>query len=142
MPKPVNPQWLVDRFPDDMKAQIRYLVGKGYQVVHQEGGSAQLLRKKTFSCLFCLITGVIPYGIWYLAKKDKTIYLDMTDQKPTPPKERNAVIGKLGELYDRIGLVSFVAVLIGVFLLLALIGSFLPPASQNVTNVTSTSSRQ
>lgn len=68
MSKRVNPQWLVNRFPKDLKAQIRYLVGKRYQVIHQENESAQLLKKKTFSCLFCLITGIIPYGIWYMAE--------------------------------------------------------------------------
>jgi hypothetical protein len=138
MSKPVNPQWLVDRFPNDLKAQVRYLVSKGYQVIHQETGSAQLLKKKSFSCLFCLITGIIPYGIWYMAKRDKTIYLDASDQKPTPPKERNAARGKLGELYDRFGIAGIVAVVIGGFLLLALIGSFLPPTPPSLTSATST----
>lgn len=121
MSKRVNPQWLVNRFPKDLKAQIRYLVGKRYQVIHQENESAQLLKKKTFSCLFCLITGIIPYGIWYMAKRDNAVYLDMSDQSPTPLGKRNITIEKFQELYDRLGIIGIFIWLIAGLLLFALI---------------------
>ncbi len=79
-----NPQWLVNKHPKNLKAQIKELVEHGYTVTLQDTGTAQLIRKKSFSCLFALITGVIPYALYYMAKNDYTVYLDLDTQTPDP----------------------------------------------------------
>ena len=79
-----NPAWVVNKHPNNLKAQIKELVEHGYTVTLQDSSSAQLVRKKSFSCLFALITGVIPYALYYMAKNDYTVYLDLDSQHPDP----------------------------------------------------------
>lgn len=79
-----NPAWVVNKHPNNLKAQIKELVEHGYTVTLQDSSSAQLVRKKSFSCLFALITGVIPYALYYMAKNDYTVYLDLDNQHPDP----------------------------------------------------------
>ncbi len=79
-----NPQWLVNKHPKNLKAQIKELVQHGYTVTLQDSSSAQLIRKKSFSCLFAIVTGIIPYALYYMAKNDYTVYLDLDTQIPDP----------------------------------------------------------
>ncbi len=58
----------------------------GYRVVHRDDNSVQLLRPKTFSFLWALVwffiglgTGFFLYLFYYLAKKDKAVYIEVAD---------------------------------------------------------------
>jgi len=58
----------------------------GYRVVHRDDNSVQLLRPKTFSFLWALVwffiglgTGFFLYLFYYLAKKDKIVYIEVAD---------------------------------------------------------------
>ena len=90
---PQNPQWLVNQYPHDLKAQIKFLVNRGYTVVSQTDKTAQLIKKKHFSFLIAILglllwgVGLIIYIIYYISKKDETIYLDLEAQVPTKPKD-------------------------------------------------------
>ncbi len=64
---------------------FRYAKG-GYRVVHRDDSSVQLLRPKTFSFLWALVwffiglgTGFFLYLFYYLAKKDKIVYIEVAD---------------------------------------------------------------
>lgn len=51
---------------------------RGYRVISRTPTTAQLLRPKTFSFLWCLFwiwTGCLVYIVWYLAKRDSQVYL-------------------------------------------------------------------
>lgn len=92
-----NPSWLVEMFPQNLQAQITYLTLHKYILIFQNEKTAQLVRRKKFSFLIAFIgvllwfIGFIVYLIWYLAKEDDTIYLDISTQPPaippTPPTE-------------------------------------------------------
>jgi hypothetical protein len=86
---PHNPAWLINKYPNDLKAQIRDLVEHGYVVTLQDKESAQLIRKRSFSCLFALLTGIVPYLCYYMWKRDYIVYLDLSSQKPDPNWEKN-----------------------------------------------------
>lgn len=85
-----NPAWLVNKHPKDLKAQIRELVQNGYTVTVQDKTSAQLVRKKQFSCLiatlsFCFFgVGFFIYLFYFLAQRDEVVYLDLETQHPDP----------------------------------------------------------
>ncbi len=99
-----NPQWLVNKYPKNLKGQIRELIGKGYVVVSQDATSAQLVRKKTFSFLIAFLSlfvfgfGFLLYLIWYLAKRDDLIYLDLETQVYDPDweKKKNKTAKQIG----------------------------------------------
>ncbi len=83
-----NPFWLVRRAPRDLQSQIHLAVQKGFQVVSQTSTTAQLIRKKHFSCLLATILFLlftlpfIIYLFYFLGKKDDLIYLDI-ERQPT-----------------------------------------------------------
>lgn len=83
-----NPQWLVNRYPNDLQSQVRILVQRGYTVTHQDAKTAQLTRKKKFSFLIAFLSlfvfgvGFLFYLIWYLAKRDEALYLELDKQQP------------------------------------------------------------
>jgi hypothetical protein len=85
-----NPRWLIEKAPGDLKAQVRIAVEHGYQVVSQTHTTAQLMRKKQFSCLIatvlflCFAIPFFIYLFYYIGKKDDYIYLDIETQ---PSKE-------------------------------------------------------
>jgi hypothetical protein len=63
-----------------LQAEIAIGVQQGYRVVSQSDFAAQLVKPKVFSCCWALIwtvllLGIIFYLIWYMAKKDKTVYV-------------------------------------------------------------------
>lgn len=64
-----------------MDSAIAPYIRKGYRVASQTRTSANLVRPKKFSFLaffLLLLFGVVPglvYFAWYLAKKDKSVYL-------------------------------------------------------------------
>lgn len=111
----VNPAWLIKKHPGDLKAQIRDAVAFGFSPASQDATTAHLVRKKKFSCLFCLITGLIPYFIWYMAKRDNEIYLDTSIQPKG--KELEAYVAKEEEKKRRnttilIGFLIFIFVVL------------------------------
>lgn len=110
-----NPSWVVNKHPNNLKAQIKELVDYGYVVTLQDASTAQLVRKKSFSCLFALLTGVLPYALYYMAKKDYTVYLDLESQRPDPngiKKEPSQTIF----LLKGIGIIILALMTIGAFI--------------------------
>ncbi len=79
-----NPAWLINPYPNDLKNQIRALVEKGYVVTLQDKESAQLIRKKGYSCLISFLLGIIPYTLYYMWKRDEMVYLDLSTQVLDP----------------------------------------------------------
>jgi hypothetical protein len=83
----VNPEWLVSKFPKDLDAQISYMIQYGYVVQHKTDTTVTLVRKKQFSFilailgLFLFLVGLFIYLLFYLAKSDDVIYLDVRTQK-------------------------------------------------------------
>jgi hypothetical protein len=64
---------------------IAFLTSHGYRVLSQTDQSAQLVKPKQFSFLWCVLGCVlflplgVLYVIYYLAKQDTTVYLWMED---------------------------------------------------------------
>lgn len=91
-----NPAWLVNKHPNDLKAQIRELVQNGYAITVQDKTSAQLVRKKQFSCLIATLSlcffgiGFFIYLFYYLAQRDGVVYLDLETQHPDPHWKESA----------------------------------------------------
>jgi len=81
-----NPFWLVSKAPRDLQAQIHLALSRGYQVVTQTKTTAQLIRKKHFSCLIAtvllLFFGLpfLVYLLYFMGKKDDLVYLDVGRQ--------------------------------------------------------------
>jgi hypothetical protein len=116
-----NPAWLVNKHPKDLKAQIRELTQNGYTVTVQDQTSAQLIRKKRFSCLIATL-GLLTFtiGFWlylfyFLAQRDETIYLDLETQHPDPHWQENAAKQKSTNV------MLIVAVVGGVFMFSAIL---------------------
>lgn len=82
-----NPAWLINKHPKDLKAQIKELTSKGYAVTVQDATTAQLMRRKQFSCLIATLSffffgiGFFLYLFYFLAQRDETIYLDLSTQE-------------------------------------------------------------
>lgn len=55
--------------------EVRRHVGRGYQVWSQTGRSAQLVRRKRFSLLMCVLLLGVFYIPYYIVKRDETISL-------------------------------------------------------------------
>lgn len=70
-----------------LQKEIDRYVKQGYRVVSQTSTTAQLIRPKTFSCLWAslwllvAVIGVFFYLFYYWGKKDETIYLQVIDDK-------------------------------------------------------------
>lgn len=85
-----NPAWLINKHPKNLKAQIKELTGRGYVVTVQDSTTAQLVRRKQFSCLIATLSflffgvGFFLYLFYFLAQRDETIYLDLDTQEPDP----------------------------------------------------------
>jgi hypothetical protein len=81
-----NPYWLVSKAPRNLNKQLSIATSYGYAITSQTTTTAQLLRKKTFSCLIATLSffvfgvGVLVYLFYFLAKRDELIYLDLTSQ--------------------------------------------------------------
>ena len=95
-----NPAWLINKYPKDLKAQIKELVERGYTVTVQDKTSAQLVRKKEFSCLIGLLSffffgiGFFLYLIYFLAQKDSIVYLDIKNQELDPDWEKKEKLAR------------------------------------------------
>lgn len=69
-----------------LQREISSYVSRGFRVVSQTQITAQLVKPKKFSCLvaiICLILAVLPfilYLLYYLAKRDETVYLEVNPQ--------------------------------------------------------------
>lgn len=63
--------------------EIRGYVKSGFRVISRTDTTAQLVKPKKFSLLIaviCLLLAVFPfiiYLLWYMAAKDKTIYIEV-----------------------------------------------------------------
>jgi len=69
-----------------LEQEVQKYVRKGYRVLSQTDTSAQLVKPKRFSFLVALVLlllMVLPflvYLLWYMAAKDKTIYITVDTQ--------------------------------------------------------------
>ncbi len=122
-----NPQWLISQAQGSLKGQINIAVSRGYHVISQTNTTAQLFRKKSFSCLFatlsCFLFGIgfLIYLFYYLAKKDDTIYLDIETQPDKEEMEKLVALEKARPWYKK----RPIAVgILGFFVFVTIIGSF------------------
>lgn len=66
---------------EPLQSHVDWYVRQGYRVISQTETSAQLVKPKEFSFLWAFLwflvlgIGVVVYVFYYMAKKDKTIYL-------------------------------------------------------------------
>ena len=69
-----------------LQRAITASVSHGFQVVNQTDTSAQLLRKKNFSCLWSILwfllfgVGLIIYLLYYAAKRDELLYISVDER--------------------------------------------------------------
>jgi len=61
-----------------LQHEINSYVKKGYRVISQTDTTAQLVKPKKFSLFWAIIGILIIYLLWYLAKRDKQIYIEVT----------------------------------------------------------------
>ena len=133
-----NPRWLIEKAPGDLKAQVRIAVEHGYQVVSQTHTTAQLMRKKQFSCLIatvlflCFAIPFFIYLFYYLGKKDDYIYLDIETQ-PSKEELQKSIKAESEKMWFAKHPIA--TILIALFII-GLIGTLF---SQNGSNSTSTS---
>ncbi len=112
-----NPYWLLRKAPQDLHTQIRLAAERGFNIISQTPTTAQLVRNKSFSCLIATISflffgiGVVIYLFYFLAKRDQTIYLDVTIQ-PTPQQMRQIV------RMHRIVITTIISLLLILFILI------------------------
>ena len=59
---------------------IAYYVRHGYRVVARTDVSAQLVKPKEFSFLLAMVSLLVAYLLYYLAKKDQTLYVFVTEE--------------------------------------------------------------
>lgn len=125
----INPQWLISQAPRDLKAQIQKAISCGYHVMSQTATTAQLVRKKEFSCLFAVLSlfffgiGFLFYIFYYLAKKDDAIYLDIETQ---PSKEEmREMMKKQSQLpwHKKYPFATILGALLLLFIVIAIISS-------------------
>ena len=68
-----------------LEKRVQHYVGRGYAVISRTETTAQLVRKKRFSLLWCFLwfwTACIIYLVYhFLLKKDKQVYLYIEDGK-------------------------------------------------------------
>ncbi len=69
-----------------LQREIDSYIKKGFRVISQTETTAQLLKPKKFSflwailCTFVLGIGLLIYLIYYWAKRDETVYLEVTPE--------------------------------------------------------------
>ncbi len=80
----VNPQYLLDKFPGDLNAQIDYLITQeGFSLANKTETSAVLQRKRELniaSTVIWFLLGIIPgiiYLIWYFTRSPETVQLSV-----------------------------------------------------------------
>ncbi len=70
---------------NDLRSEIDRYLKKGFRVVSETEMSAQLIKPKVFSFVWALFwflflgVGVLVYIFYYMSKKDKTVYLRVSD---------------------------------------------------------------
>ncbi len=82
----VAAKWGIGRPKPDAPLQehVNWYVHQGYRVASQTENSAQLVKPKQFSLIWALLwllvfgVGILIYVFYYMAKKDKTVYLTVT----------------------------------------------------------------
>lgn len=132
-----NPGWLINKHPKDLKAQIKELTSKGYVVTVQDQTTAQLVRRKQFSCLVAALSffffgiGFLLYLFFYLAQSDDTIYLDLSTQEYDPNWNK-----KTKKSYKKL-VMGFVYAF-GLFLLICVISSFFRSNDATIQDTTPT----
>lgn len=68
-----------------LEREIKKYIRKGYRVTYQTDTSAQLVRPKKFSFLWAFLwllalgIGIIVYLIYYAAKRDDEIFIEITE---------------------------------------------------------------
>ena len=73
-----------ERRKEILQREISKYVKRGFRVVSQTDTTAQLVKPKVFSCFWAIVwflLAIVPfviYLIWYAAKRDDQIYLEVT----------------------------------------------------------------
>ena len=68
---------------DILEKEVRKYVGRGYRVTSRTDTTAQLVKPKKFSKFWailwfcCLVFPFVIYILWYMAKKDKMVSLEI-----------------------------------------------------------------
>lgn len=76
----------IDQRREILQREINGYLKRGFRVVSQTETSAQLLKPKVFSLLWAFLwflgfgIGIIVYIIWYMAKRDETVYIEVDDK--------------------------------------------------------------
>ena len=60
-----------------LEKEVRKYVRQGYRVTSRTDTTAQLVKPKKFSFFWFCVGVIILYLAYYMAKKDKTIYLEV-----------------------------------------------------------------
>lgn len=127
-----NPAWLVNTHPGDLKGQIKTLVERGYTVTMQDKTTAQLVKKKQFSCLIATLSflffgiGFFLYLFYFLAQRDTIVYLDLDTQQPDPHwKDKE----KAGRKRFWIG----ITVIFGFIMFVSVLGALFAPQEPSAT---------
>jgi t-SNARE complex subunit (syntaxin) len=126
-----NPRWLIEKAPADIKGQVRIAVQYGYQVVSQTHSTAQLMRKKRFSCLIatvlflCFALPFFIYLFYYLAKKDDLIYLDLDTQPSKAELEKQIASGITSSAERNKKILYGILIFFGVMMVIGIIGNAL-----------------
>lgn len=72
-----------------LNAEIRRYVSNGYRVQSATSTTAQLVKPKKFSFFWALVwflifgVGILVYFAYYLAKKDRTVYVEVDESGKT-----------------------------------------------------------
>lgn len=63
--------------PSTLQQEIARYVKQGYRIQFQTETTAQLVKPKSFSILGAILGAVILYGLYYLSKRDRIVYLEI-----------------------------------------------------------------
>lgn len=73
-----------------LNVEIRRYLDQGYRVQSATETTAQMVKPKKFSLLWALVwflvvpfVGVVPYILYYLAKKDRLVYIEIDERGQT-----------------------------------------------------------
>jgi hypothetical protein len=77
--------WLPEARKAVLQKAISEYVSRGYRVMSLSDYTAQLVKPKTFSCLWSFLwlllfgVGLIVYLLWYAAKRDQNVFLTVDE---------------------------------------------------------------
>ncbi len=76
----------IEQRRDTLQREVTGYIRRGYRVLSQTDTTAQLVKPKTFSFFWAFIwllalgVGLIVYIIYYMAKKDEQVYIEVDEE--------------------------------------------------------------